>query len=625
MKERRVLLALGFVDDKYIEELYSIGENTDNSGGNDTNRKPKRIAGKFILIAAIIASMAITAFAYVGFTRYGNPIEMLASFFGNEQLYSSEGGVVENDDYTVVQPTIERIPLDEEMAQRLAAPFIADVNKSISYDGYTLTVVAHQYDSVTACGVIYYTIENPAGISGYEVQYDGSIWWPDGSRTRVGNCYGEDYLLENESTDTKLSIAHYYMRTPADTENYLTVEFTSHLRGEQMSSDEEKAFEERCKPINLSMDDGGGMLGMVFGDGAIRVSPIAIRIDVKKMEFLTKKVGDKQPHSDEIHNLIIRYKDGSEYVINGDNISNYAYACSSSDGSEISLIFNRLVDVERIEFVQINGAKFTDGNAITEKQRIRPIPYLEDAQQETEMDVFDGVVRMSDEGSAITYQGYTMTAEAFGYDTETRAGMLQFRIENPNGFGGYELTWMDKIIFSDGTTLETNQFGNWVVDENKSSETSLHLTYCFIKLEHATDSLKFYFSGSGADVMIDSATENMLYYPLEDTAADNIILANGNMNLSPFGMTIDYRALDTGWDDMPRELVVYYKDGSAYTAYEAGFDPENGVPVLPNCMYLFTKMIRGSTENINRIAFHTVINLDNVEYIHFDGMDYPVQ
>ena len=117
----------------------------------------------------------------------------------------------------------------------------------------------------------------------------------------------------------------------------------------------------------------------------------------------------------------------------------------------------------------------------------------------------------------------------------------------------------------------------------------------------------------------------MLYYPLEDTAADNIILANGNMNLSPFGMTIDYRALDTGWDDMPRELVVYYKDGSAYTAYEADFDPENGEPVLPNCMYLFTKMIRGSTENINRIAFHTVIDLDNVEYIHFDGMDYPVQ
>lgn len=625
MKERRVLLALGFVDDKYIEELYSIGENTDNSGGNDTNRKPKRIAGKFILIAAIIASMAITAFAYVGFTRYGNPIEMLASFFGNEQLYSSEGGVVENDDYTVVQPTIERIPLDEEMAQRLAAPFIADVNKSISYDGYTLTVVAHQYDSVTACGVIYYTIENPAGIGGYEVQYDGSIWWPDGSRTRVGNCYGEDYLLENESTDTKLSIAHYYMRTPADTENYLTVEFTSHLRGEQMSSDEEKAFEERCKPIKLSMDDGGGMLGMVFGDGTIRVSPIAIRIDVTKMEFLTKKVGDKQPHSDQIHNLIINYNDGSEYIINGDNLSNYAYACSSFDGSEISLIFNRLVDVERIEFVQMNGTKFTDGNTITENQRIRPIPYLEDAQQDTEMDVFDGVVRMSDEGSAIAYQRYTMTAEAFGYDTETRAGMLQFRIENPNGFGGYELTWMDKIIFSDGTTLETNQFGNWVVDENKSSETSLHLTYCYIKLEHATDSLKFYFSGSGADVMIDSATENMLYYPLEDTAADNIILANGNMNLSPFGMTIDYRALDTGWDDMPRELVVCYNDGSAYTAYEAGFDPENGVPVLPNCMYLFTKMIRGSTENINRIAFHTVIDLDNVEYIHFDGMDYPVQ
>ena len=630
MKEKRILDAIGYVKDQYIEELYSTSENTGNSGGNDTNRKPKRIPGKFILIAAIIASMAITAFAYVGFTRYENPVEMLASFFGNEQLQSFEGQIVEKDyygdSYTIVQPAIERVPLDDELAQKLVAPYIADVNKSVSYDGYTLTVVAHQYDSVTACGVIYYKIENPSGINGYEVQYDGTIWWPGGSRTRVDNCNGQDYLLANESTDTKLSIAHYYMRLPTDTENYLTVGFTSYLRGTMMSTDEEKAFEEHCKPITLSMDDGGGMMGLALGDGTIRVSPIAIRIDVTNMEFLVRNTGDKQSHTDQIHNLIINYKDGSEYVINGDNISNYAYACSSSDGSEISLIFNRLVDVEKIEFVQINGTKFTDGNAITEKQRIRPIPYLEDAQQETEMDVFDGVVRMSDEGSAITYQGYTMTAEAFGYDTETRAGMLQFRIENPNGFGGYELTWMDKIIFSDGTTLETNQFGNWVVDENKSSETSLHLTYCFIKLEHATDSLKFYFSGSGADVMIDSATENMLYYPLEDTAADNIILADGIMNMSPFGMIIDYRALETGKDDMPKDLIVYFKDGSSYTAaYTTGFDPDGEEPMLLNCMYLFTKMIRGSTENINRIAFHTVIDLDNVEYIHFDGMDYPVQ
>ena len=85
MKEKRILDAIGYVKDQYIEELYSTSENTGNSGGNDTNRKPKRIPGKFILIAAIIASMAITAFAYVGFTRYENPVEMLASFFGNEQ------------------------------------------------------------------------------------------------------------------------------------------------------------------------------------------------------------------------------------------------------------------------------------------------------------------------------------------------------------------------------------------------------------------------------------------------------------------------------------------------------------------------------------------------------------
>lgn len=630
MKEKRMLHVLGNVNDKYIEEMYLPPQSMVSSEKNESNRKHRPGIGKFILIAAIIASMTITAFAYVGFTRYENPLEMLASFFGNEQLQSFEGQVVEKDyygdSYTIVQPAIERVPLDDELAQKLVAPYIADVNKSVSYDGYTLTVVAHQYDSVTACGVIYYTIENPAGISGYEVQYDGTIWWPGGSRTRVDNCNGQDYLLANESTDTKLSIAHYYMRLPTDTENYLTVGFTSHLRGTMMSTDEEKAFDERCKPITLSMDDGGGMMGLVLGEGTIRVSPIAIRIDVTNMEFLARNTGDKQSHTDQIHNLIISYKNGSEYIINGDNISNYAYACSSSDGSEISLIFNRLVDVENVECVQINGMEFADGSSVTTEQRFRPVPYYEENQEETQLNTFDGIVRVSDKGSVIDHQGYTMTAEAFGYDTETRTGMFQFRLESETAFEEYELTWMDKIVFGDDATLESNQFGQWVLDENESSETSLHLTYYFVKLEHASDSLKLYFSGSGADVMIDSATEDMLYYPLEDTATTNIILADGAMNLSPFGIYIDYQSLIADTDDMPKDLMVYFKDGSSFTAVDAtGFDPEGTEPMLLNCMYLFTKMIRGSTENVNRITFHTVINLENVDYIHFNGVDYPVQ
>ena len=55
----------------------------------------RRSLGVYLLAAVlIILSLATTVFAYIGFTRYENPIQMLKAFYGNEKLESSKGGEV---------------------------------------------------------------------------------------------------------------------------------------------------------------------------------------------------------------------------------------------------------------------------------------------------------------------------------------------------------------------------------------------------------------------------------------------------------------------------------------------------------------------------------------------------
>ena len=107
----------GVVNMKRIEELTMQKV----SANNTTPVHHRRSWGIYLLAAVLITlSLATTVFAYVGFTKYDNPIEMLKTFYGNEELESIEGGEVYIDDpykpYTVVQPTIERVPLDEDLA-----------------------------------------------------------------------------------------------------------------------------------------------------------------------------------------------------------------------------------------------------------------------------------------------------------------------------------------------------------------------------------------------------------------------------------------------------------------------------------------------------------------------------
>ena len=321
-----------------LSEVLNMAKQKQNTGARLT---------RLLVIAAVISAMlATTAFAYVGFTQYENPMEMLGTFFGNTSKESTDGGIVHetyfDQEYDYVQPTIERVPLDDNVAQEQVAPYISGVGGSVTYGDYTLTVEAQLYDSATDCGIIYYTLENPNGVRGYETQLDGEVWWPGGELvyiSDIGNGKGT-YIIEDQTTDTKLAIAFYYCG--ANGLDYVNVAF----------------YADRSNALTLPLNDGGGMECITVADGEIRLSPIAIRVYAENMGFLYTNL---DIYCD-VSSLVLRYKDGTEYVIYSDEpfIDNSTYALNNFDGTVVSYTFNRLVDIDAVEAVIINDVEYTD-------------------------------------------------------------------------------------------------------------------------------------------------------------------------------------------------------------------------------------------------------------------------
>ena len=330
---------------------------------NNNNHYGRRAARMLLVAVVACALLATTAFAYVGFTQYENPMELLRTFFGSDEYHVDQGGYVRTETYfdlewDVVEPTVEHVPVDTKVAEEDVAPYVSDVGKSVTYGDYTLTVEAHLYDSATDCGVVYYTLENPNGVSGYSLQSDGEVWWPDGEKVIIQNCFGKNYIIENETTDTKLSVAHYYCGVYGD-DNYIQVCFSTEEDG-----------------LILPLNDGGGMSSIMLAEGDILVSPISIRINAEKMDFLRQYDTDGTllpPRVDNIESLVIEYKDGTEYVVEMDTddqlTSNYTYVIQTSYGDGVSYTFNRLIDLDNVEKVIINETEFTDIKKVTRQQR----------------------------------------------------------------------------------------------------------------------------------------------------------------------------------------------------------------------------------------------------------------
>lgn len=321
----------------------------------DSNKRVHKVS-RVILIAAIVAlALSVSAFAYVGFVVYENPAFMLDAFFG-ENVESKSEGVVEYDDnggLTAAVPGWERVPVDAALADELISKYISAETATITWDEYTLSVEANLYDSHTQSGLLYYSIENPAGVSGYVVRGQNSIIFPEDSTLPIlclsGNWTGADFIDAARSTDTKIYVCRYYIGSEglaAESEQdldlgTLKLQVRSNIDREVLGSAE------------ISYTNENGLAGLTLADGNIIVSPIAVRIYDSKLGY--EMVND-------ITSIVLNYNDGTEYVVIDNNNftdnTTYGVLDSVSNPSRVTFTFNRIVDINSISSVTVNGTTY---------------------------------------------------------------------------------------------------------------------------------------------------------------------------------------------------------------------------------------------------------------------------
>lgn len=300
------------------------------------SHRPVRHIGRTLLIAAVlICVLSVSVMAAAGATGIkGDVSDALDSFFGNSGDYAEGTAIVKYDDMGQLEtnlPAWSREPMDLEVANRLVAPYLYTLEQNtVTKGGFTYTIHAILWDSNTGANLIYWSVENPDGLGDYGVGENGEFFTLESSQMYAVIC-GRNYIDTVNSTDTKLYLSGYNV----DWDEELWCEL-----GLRISLDQKPDTQR----ITLPRSDRGGMQALRFGD-SITMSPVGIRFE--------------NTDSVDLSELIIIYHDGSEYVVFSDEqfVDNTTYGLNSSRG-DVTYTFNRIVDVETVSGILVNGALY---------------------------------------------------------------------------------------------------------------------------------------------------------------------------------------------------------------------------------------------------------------------------
>ena len=233
MNGKNLLIGLSYIDRKYIEESEqaSLAKKAITSAENQHKAHSKPLSTRKIwLIAALIVLTMLLVGCAVAYTMiiFGSPAEMISALYGENTGFASAPPTEVNDpgkpDSAWTVPGYEKQPVEETVAQELEKR-VSPVGKSITADGYKLTVDAYIYDSTTQSGFITLLLEHDKPISEEEllVGYNGEIGGLSGNYLNF-NQYGRAYLIPEKTTPTQLAFT-YYFRADMRTGTNLLVSF----------------------------------------------------------------------------------------------------------------------------------------------------------------------------------------------------------------------------------------------------------------------------------------------------------------------------------------------------------------------------------------------------------------
>ena len=397
MTREDLFLAIGSVEESRLERSELEVTASEAKPG-----KTGRIFRNFLIAAILVSMLAVTAYAVAGYLIFESPQAMITAIFGDKTGYDHKGVTTwtdpEKPGSLYENPGFDRVPVDEALAETEVAPMVSPVGQSISWNGYTLRVDANLYDPATKCGVLTYTLENPEGIGGYETEENGKVWFT-GFAPVSFNQYGYDYVIEDQCTKTKFAAAYYYQLRYADNTDFV-IEFTegatvtkeeyeqllaekkeeirstvpeeeaialkqqqlgdqwqwyldTYTREEIIESGYTDMAYEEMEDIEICPDkivipekSLGEMSNISLANGDITISPIAMYLDMTDWSDYPESYNAV---------CIIRFADGTEYVVRDETHENYMFAVGNGERNDVNYMFNRIIDVNEITAVVLDG------------------------------------------------------------------------------------------------------------------------------------------------------------------------------------------------------------------------------------------------------------------------------
>ena len=331
-------------------------------------------------VAAAAACIVLPVVVYAAVTH----ADFYRNAFGNagRQSVSAHEEVLDDGkggQLTVTYPEREYVPIDEEMAEALIGSNISSEPVEVQINDHTLTINSAVRDENAI--VMEFTLECETGVTALnysELDNEAKGAWRSEESTfsfRVDGTAENIYVDLDKSTETCLHCYYYglfvfdgpladgksptlditYADEPLD-DIYKNEPLDGSYMDESLDGTTDKS---RIHEAQVAIPAEHTINLLTFtsdAGGVLELSPISLSIDMGKGLGLTNLEAYDPIH---LNTMSIHYTDGSSYQVYDKDgyVDNTAYMCGGCGAAqtEIMLLFNRLIDPSKIDYVEVNG------------------------------------------------------------------------------------------------------------------------------------------------------------------------------------------------------------------------------------------------------------------------------
>lgn len=332
-----------------------------NKGGRRRTKSIRKIA----------AAIAVVCLFVPGVVYASSKTEFFQAMFGNETRESNDvlkreidtGKEGKDAKVTVTLPSREYVSVDEEQAEKAIGAYVSEEPIIKKIGSHTLTINSFVYDRNGA--MMYYTLERKGRVTALagdeETNLTKGAYFTDDSdfyfncETKNGVIAGENtYIDLKKSTNDRLCCYSYILwNEPLKDGDVPELMLETYPCARKELTEETKTKTER---IRLTSKEPVPVRKIDMGDkGYLEYSPIAMSVDMAKGMGLSKEKAEDPYY---LESIKVVYKDKESYVVcdKEKNVENSSYQLGA--GTYYKTVFNRLVDVDEIEKIIVNGVGF---------------------------------------------------------------------------------------------------------------------------------------------------------------------------------------------------------------------------------------------------------------------------